>query len=51
MSPTYRVTAPSEARRASAARRNTLRLSFVTVPPVQIDEGIARLASLVQAQA
>lgn len=46
----YRVTAPLNVRLASAARRNTLRLSFVTVPPAQIDEGIACLASLVQAQ-
>ena len=28
--------------------RNTLRLSFVTVPPARIDEGVARLAALIR---
>ncbi|MGI4815103.1 MAG: PLP-dependent aminotransferase family protein [Janthinobacterium lividum] len=32
---------------AGQAEHNTLRLSFVTVPPAQIDDGIARLAALV----
>ncbi|PMS36055.1 2-aminoadipate transaminase [Trinickia symbiotica] len=31
---------------ANEAASNTLRLSFVTVPPARIDEGIARLAAL-----
>ena len=35
---------------ADAARMNTLRLSFVTVPPAKIDEGIARLAALIRAR-
>ncbi|HEV3105243.1 MAG TPA: PLP-dependent aminotransferase family protein [Trinickia sp.] len=33
---------------ASEAARNTLRLSFVTVPPERIDEGVARLAALIR---
>ncbi|GLU35345.1 PLP-dependent aminotransferase family protein [Trinickia caryophylli] len=33
---------------AHDAARNTLRLSFVTVPPARIDEGIARLARLIR---
>jgi 2-aminoadipate transaminase len=33
---------------ANEAQRNTLRLSFVTVPPAKIDEGIARLAALIR---
>jgi 2-aminoadipate transaminase len=36
---------------ADEAQRNTLRLSFVTVPPAKIDEGIARLAALIRAYA
>jgi 2-aminoadipate transaminase len=35
---------------ANAAQHNTLRLSFVTVPPEKIDAGIARLATLVRAR-
>jgi len=35
---------------ASEAQHNTLRLSFVTVPPARIDEGIARLAALIRAR-
>jgi len=35
---------------AHDARRDTLRLSFVTVPPAQIDEGIATLAALIRAR-
>lgn len=35
---------------ADNARMNTLRLSFVTVPPAKIDEGIARLAALIRAR-
>ena len=35
---------------ANAPRMNTLRLSFVTVPPAKIDEGIARLAALIRAR-
>lgn len=35
---------------AREAERNTLRLSFVTVPPAKIDEGVATLAKLIQAQ-
>ncbi|RKP59304.1 PLP-dependent aminotransferase family protein [Pararobbsia silviterrae] len=35
---------------ANEARMNTLRLSFVTVPPAKIDEGIARLAALIRAR-
>jgi 2-aminoadipate transaminase len=34
---------------ASEAQHSTLRLSFVTVPPAKIDEGIARLAALIRA--
>ncbi|PLZ01529.1 2-aminoadipate aminotransferase [Burkholderia sp. WAC0059] len=33
---------------ANEARHNMLRLSFVTVPPAQIDEGIATLAALIR---
>jgi 2-aminoadipate transaminase len=33
---------------ANEARHNTLRLSFVTVPPACIDEGVARLAALIR---
>lgn len=36
---------------ANDVRRDTLRLSFVAVPPAQIDEGVARLARLIRAQA
>lgn len=35
---------------ANEPRMNTLRLSFVTVPPAKIDEGIARLAALIRAR-
>ncbi|GAB7523493.1 aminotransferase-like domain-containing protein [Paraburkholderia sp. 2C] len=35
---------------ANEAQHNTLRLSFVTVPPEKIDAGIARLAALVRAR-
>ncbi|MFC0397518.1 PLP-dependent aminotransferase family protein [Paraburkholderia rhizosphaerae] len=35
---------------ANEAQRNTLRLSFVTVPPEKIDAGIARLAALIRAR-
>ncbi len=35
---------------AGEAPTNTLRLSFATVPPEQIDEGIARLAGLIRAR-
>jgi 2-aminoadipate transaminase len=35
---------------ANDAQRDTLRLSFVTVPPAKIDEGIARLAALIRAR-
>ncbi|APR35395.1 aminotransferase-like domain-containing protein [Paraburkholderia sp. SOS3] len=35
---------------ANEAQHNTLRLSFVTVPPEKIDAGIARLATLVRAR-
>ncbi|WP_153102228.1 PLP-dependent aminotransferase family protein [Paraburkholderia hayleyella] len=35
---------------ASEAQASTLRLSFVTVPPAKIDEGIARLAALIRAR-
>ncbi|MCC8401018.1 PLP-dependent aminotransferase family protein [Paraburkholderia sp. MMS20-SJTN17] len=35
---------------ANEAQHNTLRLSFVTVPPARIDEGVARLAALVRAK-
>ncbi len=34
---------------ANEAQHNTLRLSFVTVPPAKIDEGVARLAALIRA--
>jgi 2-aminoadipate transaminase len=33
---------------ADQAQHNTLRLSFVTVPPARIDEGVARLAALIR---
>ncbi|WP_207004458.1 aminotransferase-like domain-containing protein [Trinickia mobilis] len=33
---------------ANEAQSNTLRLSFVTVPPAKIDEGVARLAALIR---
>ncbi len=33
---------------ADEAQSNTLRLSFVTVPPARIDEGVARLAELIR---
>jgi 2-aminoadipate transaminase len=33
---------------ADAAQHNTMRLSFVTVPPAKIDEGVARLAALIR---
>ncbi|WP_028226175.1 aminotransferase-like domain-containing protein [Paraburkholderia ferrariae] len=36
---------------AGEARHNTLRLSFVTVPPAKIDEGVAKLGALIRAQA
>ncbi|WP_118183831.1 PLP-dependent aminotransferase family protein [Paraburkholderia phosphatilytica] len=32
---------------ANDAQRNTLRLSFVTVPPAKIDEGMAKLGALI----
>jgi 2-aminoadipate transaminase len=35
---------------ANDAQHNTLRLSFVTVPPAKIDEGIARLGALIRAR-
>ncbi|MEJ0003493.1 MAG: PLP-dependent aminotransferase family protein [Pararobbsia sp.] len=35
---------------ANDARADTLRLSFATVPPAKIDEGIARLAALIRAR-
>jgi 2-aminoadipate transaminase len=35
---------------ASEARHNTLRLSFVTVPPAKIDEGVAKLGALIRAR-
>ncbi len=35
---------------ANEARHNTLRLSFVTVPPAKIDEGVAKLAALIRAR-
>jgi len=35
---------------ANEAQHNTLRLSFVTVPPEKIDAGIAKLAALVRAR-
>jgi 2-aminoadipate transaminase len=34
---------------ASEAEHNTLRLSFVTVPPAKIDEGVAKLGALIRA--
>jgi 2-aminoadipate transaminase len=33
---------------ANDAQRNTLRLSFVTVPPEKIEEGVARLGKLLR---
>ncbi|TKC83129.1 PLP-dependent aminotransferase family protein [Trinickia terrae] len=33
---------------ANEGQGNTLRLSFVTVPPAKIDEGVARLAALIR---
>ncbi|WP_255779116.1 hypothetical protein [Mycetohabitans sp. B8] len=36
---------------ANDVRRDTLRLPFVTVPPAQIDEGVACLATLIRTQA
>jgi 2-aminoadipate transaminase len=35
---------------ANEPQHNTLRLSFVTVPPAKIDEGVARLAELIRAR-
>ncbi|CAB3790283.1 2-aminoadipate transaminase [Paraburkholderia ultramafica] len=35
---------------ANEAQHNTLRLSFVTVPPAKIDEGVARLGALIRAK-
>ncbi|SAL12518.1 class I/II aminotransferase [Caballeronia sordidicola] len=35
---------------ANEAEHNTLRLSFVTVPPARIDEGVAKLGALIRAQ-
>jgi 2-aminoadipate transaminase len=35
---------------ANDAQTHTLRLSFVTVPPAKIDEGIGRLAALIRAR-
>ncbi|WP_027799815.1 aminotransferase-like domain-containing protein [Paraburkholderia dilworthii] len=35
---------------ADEAQHNTLRLSFVTVPPAKIDEGVSRLAALIRAK-
>jgi 2-aminoadipate transaminase len=35
---------------ASEAQHNTLRLSFVTVPPAKIDEGVSRLGALIRAK-
>jgi 2-aminoadipate transaminase len=35
---------------ANAPESNTLRLSFVTVPPEKIREGIARLGKLIAAK-
>ena len=34
---------------ANQAEHNTMRLSFVTVPPATIDEGVARLGALIRA--
>jgi 2-aminoadipate transaminase len=34
---------------ANEAEHNTMRLSFVTVPPATIDEGVARLGALIRA--
>jgi 2-aminoadipate transaminase len=41
---------PGAAFYASQPRRNTLRLSFVTVSPDQIDRGIALLAQAMQSE-
>jgi 2-aminoadipate transaminase len=35
---------------ANQAEHNTLRLSFVTVPPAKIDEGVAKLGALIRAR-
>ena len=35
---------------ANEAEHNTLRLSFVTVPPAKIDEGVAKLGALIRAR-
>ncbi|CAH2789588.1 MAG: Alpha-aminoadipate aminotransferase (EC @ Leucine transaminase (EC @ Valine transaminase [uncultured Paraburkholderia sp.] len=35
---------------ANDAQHNTLRLSFVTVPPAKIDEGVSRLATLIRSK-
>ena len=35
---------------ADEAQANTLRLSYVTVTPAQIDEGVAALASAIRSQ-
>ena len=35
---------------ANEAEHNTLRLSFVTVPPAKIDEGVATLGALIRAR-
>jgi 2-aminoadipate transaminase len=42
---------PGSAFYASAPRKNTLRLSFVTVPPEKIEQGIAALARVLKAAA
>jgi 2-aminoadipate transaminase len=34
---------------ANEAEHNTMRLSFVTVPPATIDEGVAKLGALIRA--
>jgi 2-aminoadipate transaminase len=34
---------------ANEPQANTLRLSFVTVPPEKIEEGVARLGALIKA--
>jgi len=34
---------------ASEPQHNKLRLSFVTVPPAKIEEGVAKLAALIRA--
>lgn len=35
---------------ANAPQHNTLRMSFVTVPPEKIREGVARLGALIRAK-